>query len=229
MLALALLAHPHARAQSIDSLFFSPLRGAPSRIGIADLFVPTGLRVGYQTREWVRDSLPPAGDSLDDLARMDMIYMRSIGEAGGDLQLALFGSLIASFEHKTIPFTFGLHLPLTLEPEAGFNKRVARLPDRIFLDQPRGNDRDKLQHFFASAWLAWTFDNDGTADLIGIGIEEGEELFIRGGANDPRDVRANRLGQLFAELLRTYPRALPSTIIRAWNEEYARRAGEVTK
>jgi hypothetical protein len=127
------------------------------------------------------------------------------------------------FEHRTIPLLIGINLPLTLEPSEEFRQRVARLPSKLFADLPDGNDRDKLQHFFASAWLAWTLDSRDAADLLGLGIEAGEDAFVKGGANDRRDVRANRLGQHFAELLHEHPDALPSMIFRAWNREWERR------
>jgi hypothetical protein len=225
LLAMALAYLPsHAQTSDessrLDSLIRTPLDGAPSQASPLDLLLPAPIRAGYLTRSWVRDSLPPASDSLDDLARLDMIYVRAIGESSGDIGVALFASLIACFEHRTIPFSFGLHLPLTLEPQDAFERRVARLPEKIFADQPRGNDRDKLQHFFASASLAWGLDNAALADLAGLGIESGEAAFIAGGADDPRDVRANRLGQHFAELLRDYPHALPSVLFRAWNRAW---------
>lgn len=223
MLAASALLATHCEAQTtLDSLVRAPLDGAPSQASLLDMLLPAPIRVGYLTRAWVRDSLPPASDSLDDLVRLDMIYTRAIGESSGDIGMALFASLIACFEHRTIPFSFGLHLPLTLEPQDAFDRRVARLPERLFTDQPRGNDRDKLQHFFASASLAWGLDNAALADLAGLGIEAGEAAFISGGADDPRDVRANRLGQHFAEILRRYPRALPSILFRAWNDAWAK-------
>lgn len=200
-----------------------PLPGAPSPASPLELLLPPAIRAGYLTRAWVRDSLPPAGDTLDDLRRMDLLYLRALGESEGDIEMALFASLIASFEHRTIPFTFGIELPLTLEPDEKFNRRVAMLPRHLFLDYPDGDDKDKLQHFFASAWLAWSADNSSAADLAGLWVESGEAFFIRGGADDHRDVRANRLGHLYVELLRKHPRALPSTLFRAWNREYKRR------
>jgi len=198
------------------------LEEEPRRGSILDLLLPAAMRAGYRTRAWVRDSLPPAGDSISDLDRLDMIYLRALRESEGDIESALFASLIACFEHRTIPFTFGLDLPLTFEPEELFKQRVARLPRRLFLDKPGGDDSDKAQHFFASAWLAHALDNDLLADIIGHGVEAGEALFIKGGADDPRDVRANRLGQLYVELLTHHPRALPSTMFRAWNRRYLR-------
>jgi hypothetical protein len=187
-----------------------------------DLLYPAVYRAGARTRVWVRDSLAPA-DSAGDLDRVDLIWSRALLETDGDLDRALFATLMAVFEHRTIPFTFGLVLPLTLEPDDQFKIRYARLPSHLFADRPSGGDQDKLQHFFASAWLAHMVDNRSMADVSGWGIEIGEALFIRGGANDPRDMRANRLGQDFAALLRIYPDATPSAMFRAWNREYGRR------
>jgi hypothetical protein len=188
-----------------------------------DLLLPAFLQVGYATRTWVRDSLPATGDPIE---RVDMIYRRAVDEAAGDLDLAIVGALFAVFEHQDIPLTFGLNLPLTLEPEDRFNARIARLPRGLFADAPNGDDRDKLQHFFASALMTRLLDNAELADLLGLFIESGEDLFVKGGVNDHRDVRANRLGQMFAEMLHDEPHLLPGVILRAWNDEYRRRAAD---
>jgi hypothetical protein len=190
--------------------------GAP----LYDLLLPSFLQVGYATRTWVRDSLPPGGD---DIARVDLIYSHAVAEAAGDLDLALLGALFAVFEHQDVPLTFGLNIPLTLEPRDLFDARVARLPRAIFADRPSGDDRDKLQHFFASALATRLLDAPELADLLGLFVESGEDLFVKGGVNDERDVRANRLGQMFAEMLADDPHMLPGVVLRAWNREYARR------
>lgn len=202
------------------SLVARTIEGAPSAAEPLQLLLPAGIRAGYLTRAWVRDSLVGAAEA-DDLTRMDLIYLRALCEAEGDIEAALLASLIACFEHRTIPLSFGINLPLTFEPQDDFDRRVERLPRKLFADG--ADDRDKLQHFFASAWLAWTLDNAEAADLIGLAVEAGEDAFVRGGADDPRDVRTNRLGHLFVELLRRYPRALPSAMFRAWNRAYLER------
>lgn len=199
--------------------------GDPTPITLPDLLLPGFLRTGYSTRVWIRDSLPPANDSLSDLDRMDMIYLRALNEASGNHGLALLAATIATFEHKTIPLRIGIEVPLTLESQENFDRRVARLPQKMFADNPVGDDRDKLQHFFASAWLAWTLDDGWAADVAGLTIEMGESWLLQGGVADQRDVRANRLGQLFTQLLRDHPDALPSMLIRAWNRTYEQRFG----
>ncbi len=190
---------------------------------VLDLLLPAPLRAGYQTRVWVREALPPPSDTLDDLDRLDMIWSRALDESDGRIDRALLASLIATFKHREIPFTFGITLPITVEGSEAFARRTAILPRHLYVDLPDGDDRDKLQHFFASAFLSWTLDNGALADLAGLGVEVGEDAFVRGGANDPRDVRTNRLGQLFAELLHTHPAATPGMMFRAWNRMYGGR------
>lgn len=225
MLCASLLCVPthrglHAQTVHTDSLIRVAVAGTPSPIAPLDLLLPTALRAGYAARTWVRDSLASADVALDDLDRMDLIYARALGESEGEIGTALFAALVASFEHRTIPLAFGPRVPLTLESEEDFARRVAALPGHLFADRPGGGDRDKLQHFFASAWLAWGLDNAELADAIGLAVEAGEAAFVSGGADDPRDVRANRLGQLYAELLRRRPGALPSVMFRAWNKRW---------
>jgi len=218
-------------ASAILFLPHSPLfsqSAPPTATTPLDLLLPGFLRTGYSTRVWVRDSLPPRSDSLSDLDRMDLIYLHALNEASGDYSQALIAATIATFEHRTIPLQIGIDLPLTLESQEKFDRRVANLPDILFADIPEGNDRDKLQHFFASAWLTWTLDDGWAADMVGLGIEVGEEWILQGGVSDRRDIRANRLGQIFAQLLRNHPDALPSMAIRAWNREYERRFGGVS-
>ncbi|KXK53328.1 MAG: hypothetical protein UZ07_CHB004002799 [Chlorobi bacterium OLB7] len=180
-----------------------------------DILLPGFLRAAYNTRTWVRDSL--ASSDTNGLEAVDQIYRRALFETDGDHTLALLAAAIATMEHRQLQFSIGLTLPLTFEGQAEFDRRVAKLPQRLFADLPNGDDRDKLQHFFASAWLARALDSRHAADLIGWGIEIGEGLLLTGEAEDPRDIRANRLGQLFAELLNSHPAALPSMMFDAWN------------
>lgn len=185
-----------------------------------DILLPRFLRVGYNTRTWVRDSL--ASDTTNDVAKVDQIYRHALAEANGNHAIALFAAAIATLEHRYIPLAIGIDLPLTFEAEADFNRRVAALPRRLFADRPNGDDRDKLQHFFASAWLTLALNSRHTADAIGWGIERGERLLLTGETEDPRDIRANRLGQMFAELLRSHPTAVPSIMFNTWNRKAKR-------
>jgi hypothetical protein len=174
------------------------------------------------TRNWVIDSLNK-DSTLTDLTKLDLIYLYSQKVCNNDLGLTLLTCLYSTFEHKNIPFTFGLKIPLSFESNLNFIKRTQNLPSHLFIDQPNVYDKDKLQHFFASAYLYWLIENRYIANLTGILIEIGEDSFIKGGAYDVRDLRSNRLGHLFYELLKIHPDATPSLIFQSWNKEFLGR------
>jgi hypothetical protein len=90
----------------------------------------------------------------------------------------------------------------------------------LFSDKQDKSDADKLQHFFASSWLAYVFKDAELADLIGVQVERYEDLLVKGDAFDERDIRANRLGQQFGLLLHKNPHVLPSEFFRQWNNDY---------
>jgi hypothetical protein len=109
-----------------------------------------------------------------------------------------------------------LWLPLTAEFEEDFEARIARLPSALYPDSPPGpaGDRDKLQHFFGSAFLTFFSESVETADEAGRFVEWGEGAFIVDGMSDDRDLRADRHGQDFGLRLRADPSALPSESFR---------------
>lgn len=219
LIVLALLIPCIASAQGgVDSLVLRVTAGGPSVGGVHHIMLPTGVSGGYRTRSWLRDSL--AGIEVDDLTKVDLIYLRALAECNGRRSDALLATAIALLEHRFLPTPIGVSIPLTLESEMEFQTRIAHLPRHLFIDNIDGDDRDKLQHFFASAWLASGLDNGGLSGVIGDAVEIGENLFIPGGIDDPRDRRANRLGQLFAHLLERSPDILPGDLFRAWNRRY---------
>jgi hypothetical protein len=107
-----------------------------------------------------------------------------------------------------------LKLPifLTSESENDFKKRVENLPAHIFNDTI--NDKDKLQHFFLSAYLAYLNGGRKTADRVGILIEEGEKIHLSL-VRDERDILANRCGQSFGLSLHKNPFALPIPLLES--------------
>ncbi len=207
--------HDSLTAHALDSLLRQIVTEGPSVGGLHHIVLPTEVSAGYRTRSWLRDWI--ASSDVDDLTKVDLIYLRALAECNGRRSEALLATAIALLEHRFLPTPIGLLIPLTLESQEEFQKRIAHLPRHLFVDNVAGDDRDKLQHFFASAWLASSLDNGGVADAIGDAVEVGEDLFIPGGIDDPRDRRANRLGQLFAHLLERYPDILPGDLFRAWN------------
>jgi hypothetical protein len=86
-------------------------------------------------------------------------------------------------------------LPLTFESEEKFNSRVERLPSHIITDTI--DDKDKMQHFFLSAYLKRTLQMNSLVRIMGSLVEFGEDAFIVGGMNDERDMHANMNGVRF--------------------------------
>jgi hypothetical protein len=159
--------------------------------------LPDGFREGYEVRDFIAS---PAYDSLrkiaDDRETLDALYEYAYLKGHGNKKTAVFAMLVAVFEHRTIPLKLGLSLPLSFESEEAFDHRVERLPRYIYNDTIE--DRDKLQHFFSGAYAERTLRMGWFVDLLGEAIEILEEKFVSGGANDRRDIVANRDGMRFA-------------------------------
>jgi hypothetical protein len=141
-------------------------------------------------------------EQLGDLKAVDALYISALRLTRGNTGLALLYCTLATMDHQIVGIKVPLlstFIPLTGESDHEFLQRVANLPTRIFDDSPVGatGDRDKLQHFFGSAFVANVFESRNAAERVGTFVEEGEASFIVGGVYDRRDLRANRLGHEF--------------------------------
>jgi hypothetical protein len=90
--------------------------------------------------------------------------------------------------------------------------RIHNLPSRLYEDSPVSGvgDRDKLQHFFGSAYIAYVSGSPELARATGNFVEWGEARMIVGGADDARDRRANKQGETFGHDLIYVKTLLPS-------------------
>lgn len=150
---------------------------------------------------------------------IDIIFVHAMHLTNNNTAVALLLSMVSCFDHRTVGLrvpVFSLFFPLTNESEGEYRLRVAHLPAHIYADSPpdTAGDRDKLQHFFGSAFLAFVFESRGSADRIGEFVEEGEEALIIDGVNDERDKLANREGQRFGNALLTDNHLYPSSYLR---------------
>jgi hypothetical protein len=163
------------------------------------LIVPQTVRLGYDMREYIAsrefgefDSIAPPEIVFNE------IYYQAVEYAHGDFPTACFAAAYGSIEHESIPFEFfgkEFDFPLTNETHARFLLRRSHLPRHLYRI-PEG-DEDKVQHFFASAWLKSTLGMDWLVRLAGRGVEVGERLLTVGGFEDPRDIHANNDGLRF--------------------------------
>jgi len=151
-----------------------------------------------------------------DVCAVDFIYLKALQTAQYDMARALFVSFLAVLEHRVIHIKTAFHLTipimLTFETDSAFIGRVRHLPNNIYSDSPKGiaRDRDKLQHFFGSAFLSYILAQPEMVHSIGDLLEWAEPGIVVGGENDPRDKRANLQGEQFGRDLSIVPTLLPS-------------------
>ncbi len=187
---------------------------------LTEYFPPLFIEHGMEMKSFIRSTaFKKLRGMFGDLRSVDAIYVRAMCLTNNNTALALLLASLATFDHRLIGFKVPLlkiQLPLSDESKEDFSRRVNSLPSRLYEDTPHDatGDRDKLQHFFGSAFLAVICESRKPADRFGTFIEEGEDLFIVGGVNDERDMRANREGQKFGMALLENNHHLPSEYLR---------------
>lgn len=189
---------------------------------LAPFVLPKVVQDDFRLREFIRsEEFSAIRSNHGDLHAVDALFVRAMQLSWNNAYEALFLSLLATMDHRR----FGVKLPLlgplvwvplTAEFPDEFNGRIAALPRGLYTDSPPSGagDRDKLQHFFGSAFITYLFESRAAAERVGEFIEWGEEKVIVDGTLDERDVRANRHGQDFALRLLQDKRALPSAFFR---------------
>jgi hypothetical protein len=218
----ALVAVPGGPAQAqCDSTrdVQAPELRLPAAIGFfAPFFFPKLIEDEAQLKDYIRsDEFREVRRQHGDLCAVDRIFQEARALSWDNCYEALFIALFATMDHSRVGIRIPLigsllWLPLTSEFREDFAARLDALPVRLYSDTPAAHpgDRDKLQHFFGSAFLAFLLESPDAADRVGNFIEWGEDVFVVGGVNDPRDVRANRQGQAFARRLLDDRSARPS-------------------
>jgi len=183
-------------------------------------FVPSILRDQLLLKRYIRDPrFLDVRRLCSDTSAVDAIFLRSLEIADGDIGRALLVSLLGTMDHFRVglrlPLAGVLWLPLTTETEEVFGIRHTHLPRRVLPDSAgrTASDRDKLQHFFGSAWVAYLTNSQWLANVFGNFVEAGEDAFVVGGVNDDRDKYANRLGQEFGLRLLDEDGVLPSDVL----------------
>jgi hypothetical protein len=185
---------------------------------LSPLLLPKVIGDCWQLKEYIRsDEFVEEKRAHGDLHAVDLVYDRAMRLAWDNIYEALLIAAFSTFDHRQVGLRLPilgslLWFPLTSEFPEEFAARVNALPSRLYPDTPKGpaGDRDKLQHFFGSAFLAYTLESNDTPARIGDFIEWGEERFIVGGVNDERDQRANFQGRMFGLRLREDDSVQPS-------------------
>ena len=184
---------------------------------LGDALTPDLIKDTRLIRTYVRDvRFGILKKRCGDMRSVDAIYQKALKISEYDIARALFLSLVATLEHRNVdvrvPILGEIGVPLTFEEDSLFRARQDNLPSKLYVDTPTGNhgDKDKLQHFFASAYLAYASESRELARASGNLVEWSEARFVVGGADDPRDKRANKQGERFGHDLLTVRNLLPS-------------------
>ncbi len=201
-----------------DSSFFS-----------LDHFLPRLFRHEAELKRYIRDPrFLRLRRTYGDTMAVDAIFEHAMSLADGEINAALWLCAFATMDHfrvgVEIPILGVLSIPLTTESREQFRIRLSHLPRRVLPDSlgRKTNDRDKLQHFFGSAYLTYTSNSKSLANDFGNFVEWGEPQFIVGGENDDRDKFANHLGQKFGMMLLDGDEVLPSDVLWYGSRELQR-------
>jgi hypothetical protein len=153
----------------------------------------------------------------NDLALVDSIYLRGVGFYDGNYSDALLALMLAAVPYKEILIELPLlgtvlNYPLTSAEEEVFNKKNNNLPRCLLFDSPSGEygDKDKIAHFFGSAFISYTGNIFDLGAAIGYFVEVFEESFKVQSSIDERDLLVNELGNYFGEALKYDKSILPS-------------------
>jgi hypothetical protein len=223
------------RAQHIDSNYanvtswdFDEGKSEGFSIGtfLSEIFTPQIIIDTKHIRQYVLDErFQVLRNRCGDMRTIDAIYLKSLKIADYNIARALFLSLMAVLEHRKVdvkmPIVSSLKVPLTFEKDSIFSARIKHLPTHVYSDSPTApeGDRDKLQHFFGSAYLSYASEAPGFTRTLSNLIEWGEPVFIVGGTDDPRDKRANKQGESFGRDLLVVKTLLPSDYLTFQHED----------
>lgn len=155
-----------------------------------------------------------------DRRAVDLIFQKGLYIAGGDIDRALFMCFFGTMDHAKFGVRIPLlgcvaWIPLTTESEENFQTRHRHLPSRIYPESQGGTygDKDKLQHFFGSAFLIYLSGSGTYTNIMGDWMEKLEQRYVVDGVDDPRDHRANRQGAQFGKMLFAGMNVLPCDVL----------------
>ena len=154
-----------------------------------------------------------------DLAATDSIFIAALKFTEHDYGNTLFALMFATVPYRKVPIRLPLinsmvYYPLTSADEEIFLKKNENLPRYLFFDTPQSiyGDKDKLSHFFGSAFLSYESNFFDIGKVIGYFVEAFEESFKVQSSVDLRDLAVNEYGRLFGNLLKENKQLLPSQI-----------------
>jgi hypothetical protein len=166
--------------------------------------------------------------SNNDLELTDTLFLRAVKFKDYNYSEALLALTFAAVPYKEVPIRFPLigilNYPLVSANDSVFKRKDKNLPKELFYDTPKDDfgDKDKLAHFFGSAFISYSSNIFELGDQIGYFVEVFEQSFKVQSAVDWRDLRTNKLGNIFGDILKKNENALPSQIMLIKSLSYFR-------
>ena len=193
---------------------------------IGDLFVPETVINTYRMRDFISSDYFANYKQLNgDLKAIDEMYDYAQWITDEDIQQSLFIITLSTLPYKRTPakipvVNLDMMFYFSMESDSSFKKRYHNLPAHFFSDSPVNNfgDKDKMPHYFGSAFITYSSDAKFLSNYIGDLIEMGEAFFSLEGFNDERDRKANGLGAQFGSGLLKNPDTKPSEFILKWKK-----------
>ena len=156
----------------------------------------------------------------NELTAVDAIYLQAIDHSNNDYSESLLALTFATVPYKKVPIQIPLikiilNYPLISASDSIFNLKNQNLPRYIFFDSSNDSygDKDKLAHFFGSAFISFSSNIFDLGNPIGYFVEVFEESFKVQSSIDERDLITNNLGNIFGKLLKQNKSILPSQIM----------------
>ncbi len=156
----------------------------------------------------------------NDLALADTIYVRALKYDNYNYQEALFDLTFAVIPYNKVRVEIPLIDAIVVYrlPSAPGNIYLLKnknLPKELFFDTPQNGfgDKDKLAHFFGSAFISYSSNIFDLGNLFGYFIEVFEQDFEVQNSIDPRDLQTNKLGNIFGEILKHNKNIMPSEVM----------------
>ena len=122
-----------------------------------------GASVDYLSRYIASKEFAELKIKINDYRQMDLIYEKALEESDGDISNALFTLTFTAIPYDYIPvvspvFKILINVPLPHSVDSIFNLKNKNLPKNLFYDTPQNEfgDKDKLAHFFGSAYLSYS-------------------------------------------------------------------------
>jgi len=159
-------------------------------------------------------------NTIQDIGLVDSIYLRAVGFTNKDYSEALLALTFTTIPYNEVPietpiFKSIINFPIVSVDDSTFIQKNKNLPKKLYYDSPLTDygDKDKLTHFFGSAFLSYSISIFDFANGFGYFVESFEEDFKVQSKIDSRDLEVNVNGALFGKMLLNNKNLLPSDII----------------